>query len=71
MRVIARRTEEGFLIPFCGNLKNIQADEVELYVLLIKRSFTEELRKTLKKNPNRKIDFKEEWHKYLEEKYCG
>lgn len=71
MKVLARRTEAGFLIPICGDLKNIQADEVELYVLLIKRSFTEELRKAIKRIPNKKIDFKEEWYKHLEEKYCG
>jgi len=71
MKVIAKRTEEGYLIPFSGNLKNIQADEVELYVLLIKKSFTEELRKTFKKAPNRKLNLREEWRKHLEEKYCG
>ena len=38
---------------------------------LTKKSFTEELRKTFKKIPDKKIDFKKEWYKYLEEKYCG
>lgn len=32
MKVIARRTKDGFLIPFVGELKNIQNEEIEIEI---------------------------------------
>ena len=32
MKVIAKRTKDGFLIPFVGELKNIQNEEIEIEI---------------------------------------
>ena len=70
MRVIAKRTKDGFLIPLVGELKNLQNEEIEVEILL-KESFTEKLHRTIKNFPKNKLNFKKEWHKHLEEKYDG
>jgi len=74
MKVIAKRTKDGFLIPFVGELKNIQNEEIEIEIKIssfLKESFTEKLHRTIKKFPKSKLNFKKEWHKHLEEKYNG
>lgn len=35
------------------------------------RGFSEEVRSLFKKIPDAKVDWKRQWHKYLEEKYNG
>jgi len=73
MKIKAKRTKDGFLIPLIKGLEDKEETLVEITEEKVeaKKSFCEEISSLFSKFPIGNVDWKKEWHKSLEEKYNG